>query len=220
METLKFRCLVLDHDDTVVKSAEAVNYPAFIDYIKDKKFRKLSFREFTMGCFQYGFNDLCRNCLGMSKEEMDDQFEAWKSYVRTHIPPAYDGMNELLHGFRAAGGLICVSSHSSIENITRDYQRDFHLLPDAIYAWELGEDLRKPNPYALQDIMSRYHLQPDEILMVDDMKSGCDMAKCCGVPFGCAGWSVFIPELEEDMRRRSDYYFEKVKDLASLLLNS
>lgn len=26
---LRYRCLVLDHDDTVVRSAETVNYPQF-----------------------------------------------------------------------------------------------------------------------------------------------------------------------------------------------
>lgn len=217
---MKFRCLVLDHDDTVVKSAESVNYPAFLEYIQGKNFRKLDFKEFTLGCFQYGFNDLCRKCLGMSDRDMDEQFEFWKAYVRTHIPPAYEGMNALLHRFREAGGIICVSSHSGQENITRDYRRDFDLLPDAIYPWELGEKRRKPNPYALCDIMEKYQLKPQELLMVDDMKGGCKMARACGVPFGCAGWSVFIPELKKDMRCRSDYYFETVEDLDSLLFDA
>lgn len=214
---MKFRCLILDHDDTVVRSAETVNYPAFLGFIKDKSYPKISFYEFTLGCFRYGFDDFCRIRLGMNDREMAEQFEAWKAYVRTHIPLAYEGMNALLHRFQEAGGLLCVSSHSGVENITRDYQRDFDLLPDAIYPWELGEARRKPKPYALCDIMKRYHLQPQELLMVDDMKCGWDMAKSCGVPFGCAGWSVFIPELAEDMRRRSDYYFEKVEDLDRLL---
>ena len=30
----RFRCLVLDHDDTVVRSAETVNYPAFVENIQ------------------------------------------------------------------------------------------------------------------------------------------------------------------------------------------
>ena len=218
---MNFRCLVLDHDDTVVRSAETVNYPAFLENMQGKPFEKeVSFREFILGCFQYGFSDFCRKCLGMTEQDLEDQFVAWKAYIRVHIPPAYEGMNALLHRFRKAGGIICVSSHSSVENITRDYRRDFDLLPDAIYAWELGEELRKPNPYTLKDIMKRFRLQPQDLLMVDDMKAGCDMAKCCGVPFGCAGWSVFIPELQESMHCCSDYYFHQVKDLENLLFNA
>ena len=28
---MKYRCLVLDHDDTVVRSAQTVNYPALVE---------------------------------------------------------------------------------------------------------------------------------------------------------------------------------------------
>ena len=28
---LNYRCLVLDHDDTVVRSEETVNYPSFLE---------------------------------------------------------------------------------------------------------------------------------------------------------------------------------------------
>ena len=31
---LNYRCLVLDHDDTVVRSEETVNYPSFLEALK------------------------------------------------------------------------------------------------------------------------------------------------------------------------------------------
>ena len=34
---MKFKCLILDHDDTVVASSEAIHYPSFIEYLKDYK---------------------------------------------------------------------------------------------------------------------------------------------------------------------------------------
>ena len=30
---MRYQCLVLDHDDTVVRSAETVNYPAFVEQL-------------------------------------------------------------------------------------------------------------------------------------------------------------------------------------------
>lgn len=213
-----FRCLVLDHDDTVVRSAETVNYPAFVENLQQTHPERLiSFAEFNRYCFDYGFAGMCRNVLHLSEEELDAGFEFWKSYVRTHIPPAYEGIDGILHRFRAEGGLICVSSHSSVENIARDFERNFGFQPDEVYAWELGEQFRKPNPYALQDIMRRYALRPDELLMVDDMKSGYDMARQCGVPFACAGWSHSDPVIIDFMRGNSDYYFETVKAFEAFL---
>lgn len=218
---MKYRCLVLDHDDTVVQSAETVNYPALIENLKQKHpERHISFVDFVRYCFRYNFTGMCRNCLSLTDEEIAEQFEFWKNYVRTHVPPAYEGFRELLHRYHEAGGIICVSSHSGVENIVRDYERNFSLRPDAIYSWEMGESLRKPHPYTLCDIIRRFDLQPNEILMVDDMKNGCEMAKSCDVPFAFAGWSMVLPEVEAFMRQNSDYYLENVEALQEVLFGT
>ena len=31
---LKYKCLVLDHDDTVVDSSASIHYPSFVEYLK------------------------------------------------------------------------------------------------------------------------------------------------------------------------------------------
>ena len=31
----KYKCLVLDHDDTVVNSTASIHYPSFIEYLED-----------------------------------------------------------------------------------------------------------------------------------------------------------------------------------------
>ena len=56
----RFRCLVLDHDDTVVRSAETVNYPAFVENIQRMyPERLISFAEFNRYCFDYGYVPRC-----------------------------------------------------------------------------------------------------------------------------------------------------------------
>ena len=215
---LKIRCLVLDHDDTVVESGKTVNYPALMIGIKERHPEvSLTYSQFCELCYQYNYTGMCRQSLGMTEEEIEDQFAFWKVYVRTHIPPAYEGIGEILTKFRKEGGLICVSSHSGEENICRDYEKNFGFLPDGVYAWELGEALRKPHPYTLLDIMKRFNLPPEEILMIDDMRSGRDMARACGVPFACAGWSHQSEKIRKDMRESTELYFETVRDLQNYL---
>ena len=187
---LNYRCLVLDHDDTVVRSEETVNYPSFLEALKVlRPGRTITREEFTRWCFSPGFSALCSDYIGLTPEEIDVQYDMWRSYVATHIPPPYDGLRPILTRWKQEGGLLCVSSHSARENILRDYRLHFGLEPDQIFDWDLGEDRRKPSPYALQEIMRLYDLRPDELLMVDDLKPGYDMAHACGVPFACAGWS-------------------------------
>lgn len=216
---LSYRCLVLDHDDTVVRSAETVNYPAMLDALKTMRpGMTISYRDFMVKCFEKDFGAMCMEMFGFTKEEVVEEFELWKIYVRTHTPPAYEGMKAILERFKAEGGIICVASHSGVENITRDYLTHFGFVPDRIYGWELMEK-RKPHPYALEDIMAVYGLKPEEILMVDDMKTGYDMAKACKVPFACAGWSHADDAIRGPMREYCEHYLQSIEQLADFLFD-
>ena len=75
--------------------------------------------------------------------------------------------------------------------------------------------------------MRLYDLRPDELLMVDDLKPGYDMAHACGVPFlslihisACEGWSHDDPEIRAFLRRFSDFYLETVQALEPLLFGA
>lgn len=133
---LNYRCLVLDHDDTVVRSEETVNYPSFLEALKVlRPGRTITREEFTRWCFSPGFSALCSDYIGLTPEEIDMQYDMWRSYVATHIPPPYDGLRPILTRWKQEGGLLCVSSHSARENILRDYRLHFDLEPDQIFDW-------------------------------------------------------------------------------------
>ena len=65
--------------------------------------------------------------------------------------------------------------------------------------------------------MERFALRPEELLVVDDLKPGHDMARAAGVLFAAAGWANDIPEIEQFMRKNCDHYCKQVSDLARLL---
>ena len=77
----------------------------------------------------------------------------------------------------------------------------------------LGKTISEP----LERIMERFALRPEELLVVDDLKPGHDMARAAGVPFAAAGWANDIPEIEQFMRKNCDHYCKQVSDLARLL---
>lgn len=74
-----------------------------------------------------------------------------------------------------------MSSHSMRKTILRDYEAAGLPTPELIFDWACPEGKRKPHPYALQETMRILNLKPEELLMVDDLKPGYDMAKACGV---------------------------------------
>jgi phosphoglycolate phosphatase/pyrophosphatase PpaX len=218
---LKFKCLVLDHDDTVVRSEVTVNYPCFL--LALEKFRPgetMGYEEFVDWCYRYDFAEFLRIRYGFTEEELLEEYHMWQDYSKTHIPPAYDGMKEIILEQKRRGGLVCVASLSSQGNILRDYHTHFGIEPDIIFSCDDPQEHRKPNVYPLTQMMEKFNLSPADMLMVDDLKIGCDMAKKAGVPMAFAGWSrADFPEIRAQMSRICDFSFESTKDLAKFLFD-
>lgn len=219
---MKYRCLVLDHDDTVVKSTPDIHYPSFVEALKELRpdTEPLSLKEFVTYCFNPGFLSLCKDILKFNNDEQERQYKIWKSYTKTKVPDFYEGFSELIKEYKKIGGIICVVSHSESEQISRDYMLNCNLTPDLIFGWELEEEKRKPNDYPLVEIMREFNLDNNDILVVDDLKPGLDMARSCNIPFAGAGWSHIIPEIKGYMQTNSDYYFSTVDSLRKFILSS
>ena len=215
---LRFQCLVLDHDDTVVRSTPTVNYPSVRRVMKKLRPElEFSLEDFSLWNFEPGFQALLEDIWKLTPEEQEIMYSSWLADVMQEMPPLYEGFDRLLARHRAEGGKISVVSHSCRDNILRDYREQLGFEPDLIFGWELAEDQRKPHPYPLEETMRRLSLPPDQLLMVDDLRPGCDMAKKCGIPFAGAGWSHDTPEIEEYLRAHGDWYFKTVGELETFL---
>lgn len=218
---LKYPCLVLDHDDTVVQSEATINYPYFC-YILDH-FRPgatISLEEYIHGCYHQGFAEMCRHQYNFTDEELTKEYIGWKDYIKTHIPAPYLGIEAIIHRQKAEGGILCVVSHSGAENIIRDYRTHFGMLPDDIYGWDLPENQRKPNPYPLEQIMRKYNLTPDQLLVVDDLKPAYEMAHAVNVPIAFAKWSKEAQtEICREMSALCNFTFNSPEELEYFLFD-
>ena len=215
---LKYPCLVLDHDDTTVNSTATVHYPSFVEYM-EKNFPavRMTLEEYFRYNFDPGVVPMFLDICGLTEAQMKDEEAFWREYARTHSAKAYPGIREILVRQREAGGKICVVSHSYTENILRDWRENDLPLPDMVFGWESPPEERKPAPYPLLRIMERFGLQPEEMLVVDDLKPGYDMAKAAGVPFAAAGWANDIESIEQFMRKNCGLYFKTVAELERYL---
>jgi len=219
---MKYKCLVLDHDDTVVASEVTVNYPCFL--VALEKFRPgeyMDYEEFVDWCFRYDFAEFLRIRYQFTDEELAEEYQMWLKYAKTRIAPAYDGMKEIILEQKRRGGLVCVASLSGYSIITRDYQTHFGIEPDLIFSADDPRDQRKPNTYPLDQIMKTYDLSPSDLLMVDDLKTGCDMAKKAGVEIAFAAWGrQNAAKLYAYMKSECNYTFDDPKDLYHYLFNA
>ncbi len=215
---MKYKCLVFDHDDTVVNSTATIHHPCFQEYLNIyRPGMSCTLEKYFLSNFHPGFIAMCREEYGLSDEELKEETQFWLNYVKDHIPVAYDGMREIMQRQKAEGGLVCVVSHSFEENIVRDYRANGLPEPDAVFGWGRPVEQRKPYPYPLEEIMRMYSLEPRELLMIDDLKPGYDMAKSCGVDFAAVGWANDVAGIELFMRENCSLYFKTVGEFANFL---
>ena len=82
---LKYPCLVLDHDDTVVASESNINYPFFCYILKNfRPGAAITLDEYTQDCFTIGFSEMCRRRFRFNEEELVSEYQQWLAYIRTH----------------------------------------------------------------------------------------------------------------------------------------
>lgn len=220
MDLMKYRCLVLDHDDTTVNSTPCIHYPAFAAIIKEVRPDKFyTQEEFLAKNFDPGLGSFYVNELDFTPENMQREWEIWREYVAAITPPFFPGMPELIRRQKEAGGFVCVVSHSFPEFIRRDYEAADVPEPDLIYGWDADRSKCKPAPYPLQEIMRITGCKPEDLLMVDDLKAGLDMARSCGVDFAACGWGYDVPVITNYMKDHADYCLKSVKELERLLFS-
>ena len=105
---LKYPCLVLDHDDTVVQSEATVNYPFFVEFLKQyRPGMTISLEDYISDCSKMTFIEMCKSRFSLTDEELQQEYLFWKAYLKDHSPDAFPGIRELLHAYRKAGGIIC-----------------------------------------------------------------------------------------------------------------
>ena len=94
---LKHKCLILDHDDTVMDSTAHVHHPAFLVSLAElRPGHTITLEDYFRVNFHPGFVAYCRDVLGFTEAELGREVEMWKEYVKDHIPTAYPGMARII----------------------------------------------------------------------------------------------------------------------------
>jgi phosphoglycolate phosphatase len=216
---LRYRCLLIDHDDTAVDSTAAIHYPAHLDALAQLRPGRIPpTREQWLLWNFHGIMDYLQGELGMSAAELDRELEIWRSWTRRHVPPFFSGFLELLGEYRARGGRVVVISHSEADVIERHYRSASPFLPDLIFGWEPEAERRKPSPWPVRQALGRLGCAASEALVIDDLKPGVLMAQAAGVDIAAAGWSHRVAEIEGYMRTHAVAYCATIAELRAFLL--
>ena len=219
---MKYKCLILDHDDTMVDSTATVHYPAHLEVMNRMRPGEphIGLDDWFRRNFHPGIMDFLTGELAFSQEEMDEEFRIWQEYNDDRNPPFFPGLPELMKRYQDAGGLLAVVSHSTEHHIRRHYTVGAPELEiSLIFGWEHESERRKPSPWPVQQILEKTGLPASEVLVIDDLKPGVDMARAAGVAVAAAGWGHAIPEIQEAMSDLCDFWLPDVEALSRLILD-
>jgi phosphoglycolate phosphatase-like HAD superfamily hydrolase len=222
---MRYRRLMLDHDDTAVMSTPLVHYPSHVKAMKDLRpdhapigldgwFRKM---------FSPGFEPYHREELGLATDEMAQNYRVWREVTSSIVPEFFPGILAILAEFKRRGGILVVVSHSEVGFVQRDYRAasaaiEGRVSPNLVFGGDVKAEERKPHPFPVIAAINRFGLAKRDVLVVDDLRSGMDMAEAAGVDFVAAGWGHSIPEIKQTFRRRGRPYCETVMDFGRFLL--
>ena len=219
---MRYRLLLVDHDDTAVDSTAVVHYPSHLEALRVLRpaLPQPTLEEWWLANFDPGIMDHLVHGLGMDEVELAREFEIWRSFTASRVPPFFPGFRELLAGYRARGGLVAVVSHSEAVNILRDYRQPCGpaFAPDLVFGWDQDPDRRKPHPWPVREALRRLGVEPGEALVVDDLKPGVLMARAAGVAAVGAGWGHRVPAIRDWMRANCLACFQTVEELGRFLL--
>lgn len=220
---MRYRCLILDHDDTAIDSTREVHHPAHLRSMEVLRpgVEPVDLETWFRKNFDPGITAYLENELGFSPEEMEVENRIWREFNLRGTSRFFPGFLEGLARYQDLGGRFVVSSHSESPVIRAHYRAGLNgtnLQPELVFGWDLGPEKRKPHPYAIHETLRRLDLQPEEVLVVDDLKPGVDMARTAGVDAAAAGWCHNIPTIRSFMRRECVATFETVKEFAEYIL--
>ena len=221
---LKYRCLILDHDDTAVDSTAVIHYPAHVEVMRRIRpdIEPVSLEDWFRKNFDPGIMRFLKSDLAFTEAEMEVEFSIWREYNLKLIPRFFPGFIDLLQEYKKRGGIVTVVSHSEVDIIENHYQsldKGNAFRPDAVFGWSDEESKRKPSPYPVNQILSKFGLEQEDALIIDDLKPGVEMAKSAGVAVAAAGWAHQIPEIKSFMEKNCRYYFAEIGNFASFILN-
>ncbi|ELP90417.1 hypothetical protein EIN_016360 [Entamoeba invadens IP1] len=185
-KSLKYKCIVLDQDDTTVDSTPSVHYKSYQLFMS--KYRKdspiFTLEEWYKILWDVNTTQFFNDVLCLSNDEKKEIYQEWiNCYTNSRIE-MFPGILDFLKEYRSLGGIIIVCTHGQATVIKDFYEKYTNgaFLPDDIYGFDpTHPELCKPYPYPIECVLQKYRLTKQDIVVVDDLSHGLLMAKNAGV---------------------------------------
>ncbi|MFP4656537.1 MAG: HAD family hydrolase [Candidatus Woesearchaeota archaeon] len=213
-----YRCVMADHDDNAVDSTGTIHHPIYLEIMKEMRpnYTPLDLEGFIDMNRRTGIRRHYIEDLDFSEEEWQQAYNMWKEHpLREVDPPFFGGYLDVMSRFKSEEGIYVVVSHSDEGPIRRHYANASpEVSLDMVFASNGVPEHEKPFPWPIDMVMQEYGVSAEDIVVIDDLDPGIDMARKRGVDTIGTGWSHANPD---SFREKCMYYAENVNDLEDML---
>jgi beta-phosphoglucomutase-like phosphatase (HAD superfamily) len=213
---LRYKFLLIDHDDTSVDSTPHIHYPAHRKQMESigRDAETLSLTDWFGVNFEPGLKSYWYDILKLSDDELDSFYKIWRGITTQKTPDFFPGLLDLLYHFSQSGGKVVVVSHSEPDIILENYlAKSTKFQPDHIIGFTGDHSKNKPHPWPIEECERRFGARREEMLVVDDLKPGLIMARNAGVDSAAVGWSHGHPKLHKYAEEHCTFFLESIKEL-------
>ena len=216
---LRYRCLVVDHDDTSVMSTPSLHYPAHVEALSVSCGRARAHRSGGMAReeFRSGFYPLPYGELGHEEAEVRQSDLIWRELTAARACQRSFRASSNIRRVEAARRTLVVDlPFRGLDDRARLSGRRSSLadgeavVPDSSSAGTTTREAQARS-YPLLETMRSFGYAKERY-SCSTTKPGADMAAAAGVDFAAAGWGHAIEEIKRGMRGLGKYYFEKVEN--------
>ncbi len=189
---MRYRLLLIDHDDTAVDSTAVVHYPAHLEALRVLRpgVPAPTIEEWWMANFEPGIMEHLVHGLGM--DEAGARSASSRSGARSpragcrRSSPACASC-WLISARGAAGSRSSRTRSGRTSSGTTRSRATRRSTPDLVFGWEHDPARRKPDPWPVREALSRLGVPPAEALVLDDLRPGVLMARAAGVDAAARG---------------------------------
>jgi pyrophosphatase PpaX len=217
MHMNRISCVIFDMDGTLTQTNELIF--ATFNYVTGKYLhKKFSPKEIT-ALFGPPEEVAIRKLIG--RERFERAMKDFYSYYEDHharMAGLHEGIREILEFLKSRGILLAVftgkGKRTTVITLEKMGIKQYF---DMIVT---GSDVanHKPSPDGIRKVLSRYSLQPAEVLMVGDAVSDVTAAHAAGVRIAAVLWDSYGREKVQTMD--VDERFESVGEFFSWLRNT
>ena len=113
-QTMKYKCIILDHDDTSVSSTAEIHYPAHVETIKQirPELTAVDLDTWFLKNFEPGVMEYFTAELGFTEAEIQEEYNIWRSFNENSNPHFFPGIIDFIKDFQNNSGIVAVVSHS------------------------------------------------------------------------------------------------------------